>query len=584
MNRLLTLIIVTAIFCPLAAFSVTPSKTIAYADQGVSLSLLDPIGSVYQEGEEVGFSVRTQSDAYVLVFDIDTEGFVHLLYPLDARNFQKFSSDRVYYLPDEPGASLRVGGPKGLEFVFALAVKDLRAINEEEVSFLARNESLPLDRRFRITGDPFEGANRIIGQLVRGAQRENVTISFTYFYVGEAVDYPRYLCEDCYEKGKDPYASGMPAYVASADFQATAGLTYPLAPGFVSEYAAESGSGWTENQSSVTKVYVSYYPRWDTGYYSTTWWYLDPWYAWYWDPWYAPYSGFYFSVGWNWGWPYWGAFHYRYFPYYYCGPYYAYRPYWGYYSCYPDHYYYGYGSWYPYYPYYGPHSGSTWRTYGVVHKGNSLRSTTLHSAMNQRFNRDVGLAQRSLKSDAYERRAASTSSLERRAASGKLYDGERTLRTLQKERTDPRVIRGTGVKRQSDLRSPLRKDSRDVRSGKSYREQRVITRGTHSERTILKDRTRGTGTRALDGAKREVQRKFDSSPSPRTKVAPNAPTRKSEPRGTYKPNVRRNTGGSSTPPRVKSGSSGRSSTSSKATSSSRSGSSGSSKGGSRGKR
>ena len=554
MSRLLAFTVLVVFLCPLAANGVIHSKTDSYGGQGVSISLQDPIGSVYREDEEVAFSIRTGRSAYVVVFNIDTDGFVHLLYPADGKNFQRFSPDRVYYIPDDPGGAFVVGGPKGLEFVFAVAVEDRDAVNEEEVHFLAQSETLPKDRAFRITGDPFLGANRVMSQLVRGiSDRRDVTISFTYYYVGEAVDFPRYLCEDCYEKGKDPYAGGMPDYVANTDFSTTGGLSYPLAEGFVSEYAGNSAPTDPETQTSVTKVYVSYYPRWDDGFYNTAWWYLDPWY---WDPWCGPYSGFSFGIGWGWGWAGWGACHYQYFPYYYYGPYYAYRPYWGYYGCYPD---YWYDGWY-----YPPQTES-WRSYGVAAKGGGARRSTLHTAMDQRVKGDYGLAQRSVRS---------AGSSDRRIASARPDDAVRASaqslrRTGASGGTEPRVIRSRPTRSSKDTGAGLSRDTRSVRSGKSSnREQRVITRSSNSNRSSGNQGTRETVTKGIEKRSGDLGRELRGQRKPETGVTPNTARRGSENRS-YAPNVRREGGAKSTPPRSSGMSSGRSSSSqSRATSSS----------------
>jgi hypothetical protein len=562
MNRLLTLMLVAAFLYPLAADAVTKSSSKDYAARGVSISLHDPIGSVYREGEEVGFSIRTDKDAYVVVFNVDTEGFVHLLYPAAGGNIQKFSPDRVYELPVDPGESLVVGGPQGLEFVFAVAVEDRGAINEDELHFLSRNETLPDERKFRITGDPFLAANRIMSQLVRPASlRRDATVSFTYFYVGEAVDFPRYLCEDCFENDRDPYAAGMPAYVAGADFAQTDGLVYPLRAGFVRESAAASATisapAAAETRSEVTNVYVSYYPRWNDGFYSTSWWYLDPWYwnVWYYDPWYASSSSFYFGVGWNWGWWGWGAYHYRYFPYYYAGPYYAYRPGWGYYSAYPN---YWYGGWYY------PRTPERWRTYGVADKGR-YRTSTLHTAMNQRVKRDFGLSQHAAKPFGPD---------DRRVAGTKMPGDDRSVRFLEDRRTprsiEPRVIRSKPTGPPTETRSVLPRDSREIRSQKApYREQRVITRPqvitrppAGGDRRTIERRNVERRPGEFDGRAGEIRRP-ETGRTPESRVTPNVIRQRPESRGAYVPNVRRGGPERSAPPRTTGGSSsGRSSSSS----------------------
>lgn len=542
MNRLLALTLVAALLCPLTTSAVTPSVKTSYTPDGISIRLLDPIGSVYREDEAVGFTVRTDRDAYVVVFDIDTDGFVHLLYPAEAGNLQRFYADRVYNLPEGAGESYSVTGAKGLEFVFAVAVEDRDALDADELHFLSRSEMLPEDRRFRITGDPFLGANRVVRELVKSeSARREASISFTYFYIDEAVDYPRYLCDDCYGKGRDPYAESMPSYAAVADFEKTDGLVYPLSEGFAPQGASGVASGYTETQSAVTKVYVSYYPRWDDGFYATSWWYLDPWYwnVWYWDPWYAPYTGFYVNIGWNWGW---GAYHYYYFPYYYGGPYYAYRPWWGYYGCYPD---YGYGPWYY------PSQPSGWRSYGVVPKGQ--RTSALHTAMNQRVNRNFGLAQASVKS--MERSGA-------RVSGTKSLGGERSLQSFEKRtvqgKADPRVIRSKPVRESKETRIAAprdRRESKEIRSGQTpYREQRVITRPQGTKRVSDGDRQRTSGAKGRDVNSSEIGRRSAGGSKSQPGVVPNTVRQKPENRGTYAPNVRRGGGERSAPARSSGGS------------------------------
>jgi hypothetical protein len=105
MKWLLTLLVVAAFLYPRAAGSVTQYTAGRSASKGVSVTLSDPIGSVYRAGEEVGVSLRTDSDAYVVVFNIDTDGFVHLLYPEDGKSLRKFSGGRVYELPEDPWSS-----------------------------------------------------------------------------------------------------------------------------------------------------------------------------------------------------------------------------------------------------------------------------------------------------------------------------------------------------------------------------------------------------------------------------------------------------------------------------------------------
>jgi hypothetical protein len=516
MKRLLTLLLVAFFLWPVAANSITQYKTSNSASEGLSLTLDDPIGSIYQEGEEVGFTIRTDRDAYVVVFNIDTEGFVHLLYPQDRKNLRKFSANRIHYIPEDREQTLVVGGTTGIEFVFAVAVENRDYINEEEIGFLAANDITPDSNNFQIDGDPLLAANRVASQLVRGiSHRRGVTMSYTYFYINEAVDFPRYLCEECYTNGKDPYGPGMPNYVAYADFENTDRLTYPLEQGFVREGNDNLGLNPQLGNTSVTTAYISYYPRWDDGFYSTAWWYNDPWY------WGTPYNGssFYFSVGWNWGW---GNCHYRYFPYYYNGPYYACGPNWGYYDCYPTQF------------YYPTHYDNAYnkRSFRPTPKGGG---SGLHTAMNQTSTRDLRARQRSLKSSYAKdglRRTGGRTDLAR------TFKGTRDARTYTGK--DPLVIRSRPLKGQDrSTRKSLARSSKKV----SPRDRRVIT-SSQTRRATARGSKGSVNTQGIRRTSSSMSRKIGQTGTYRGNVPKSGTRSKSSTSRTYKPNTRKSSGSS----------------------------------------
>jgi hypothetical protein len=540
MKWLQSLAFVAAFLYVQTAGAVTQYGAERYSNEGVTITLGDPIGSVYRAGEDVEFSIRTDNDAYVIVFDIDTDGFVHLLYPPRGENLQRFSSQRAYELPQDTEQALVVGGAKGIEFVFAISVEDRDYVNDEELRFLADDERLPEQRRFRITGDPLLGANTIASQVVRGiSHRSGVTMAFTYFYIDEAVDFPRYLCEDCYEKGQDPYASGMPTYVANADFDKTDHLTYPLDEGFVPENQASSLIGGLDfrsgdDRSDVTKVYVSYYPRWDDGFYDTSWWYCDPWY---WDPWYYypyPYRwGWGVSIGWGWGWT---ACHYPY--------------YWGAYP--PCGYGWGYPVYYPpyYYPPYSTGYGNNWRSFRPVPKGGST-SGSLYAGMNYKGTRD-----------AMSRRFSASSpkgSVQLASANGASI--KRSHGTLKYPLTgsEPRVIRSRPTRSSEGTGKYLQGSRKFQPKSTAHREQRVISRTGKSSRSYAGTNRRAVDTRGLERKTQDMGRRaWDSSGSRVDSSSRKSGSRSGDKRA-YSPNSRRDSSSRSAAGRSGSPTGGRSS-------------------------
>ena len=329
MKKPLLLFAAAALLIPTVASSVTRYQTASSTTTNVSIQLADPAGSVYVEDEPIRMLVRTDSEAYVAVFNIDTDGFVHLLYPADNGSFRRMRATRQLEIPERSDETFLVTGSTGLEMIFAVAVNNKDDLDELEVSFLMNNSKLPRESQYRVDGDPFMAANDIASRLVRGiSNRPEVSLAYTYFYVNQAVDFPRYLCTDCYQNGTDPYAPGMRTYSPTVAFDASAGLQYPLQAGFAQDtpvaQSPQPGVTYTyDTPVRETHVYV-HYPTTRYVYYPSSWWYWD---YYYWRPycagWYpyypAPYRGWYFSVGWNWG--YWGGGYY--YPYHYGHDYYV---------------------------------------------------------------------------------------------------------------------------------------------------------------------------------------------------------------------------------------------------------------------
>ncbi|MCZ6767067.1 MAG: DUF4384 domain-containing protein [bacterium] len=300
MKPLSVLLVVVAVSVPLCAYAATSYLPTDYTGKGVSLSLTDPDGSVYQNGESVRLLLRTDADGYVAIFNIDTDGYVHLLYPRDARSIQRFSQGREYAIPERDNEALIVSGKKGMEMVFAVFAPrrddfDVYAIQEN----ISDSESGYAER---IDGDPFIAANRVASRLVPGiATNPGASLAFTYFHVIEPVDFPRYLCGTCEASGSDPWGPSGPDYVAVRDFERTNQLAYPLVRGFDLESNLAEAEAKPRYLETTRTVYVDYRPGWDRGYY--------------WGPWggyscYPYYPGWFVSVGFGWGWGHgWGHHH-----------------------------------------------------------------------------------------------------------------------------------------------------------------------------------------------------------------------------------------------------------------------------------
>lgn len=180
--------------------------------------------AVYQPGDGIQIKVRTSDDAYLLVYEIDSEGYVHLLFPRAfGPNF--IEGRQTYRIPnDNSRDQLVVDGPTGEGYIVAIASLDpfeampwyLRPYDARaaEVGYIGRaEEEEGVTSDGRIVGDPFVAMERIRRQVLEDPDdREAFGTSYTEYYVHERVRYPRYMCYDCHRPsywqwwdGFDPY-------------------------------------------------------------------------------------------------------------------------------------------------------------------------------------------------------------------------------------------------------------------------------------------------------------------------------------------------------------------------------------------
>jgi len=314
-------------------------------DFAVSINLLGEKGGVYRPGKDIRLSFQTTKDAYVVVYNIDADGYVHLLYPEDGRSALS-EGRKTHFLPP-PGKNeyWETGATTGVEYIHAVAVTEPGRINEDELYFLAQGNRLAEEKRLRIDMDPFLGFNMIDEELVRGAESDPPATDYTYFYINRHVEYPRYLCSKCHspEKLSDPYAMECPEIVIEK-IAYDEEPRYPYPQLYDIRHAGEEpeedastsdryGEQWldegdadnegNDDNDTQLRLSISYggsYPFWPQ--YGPTLLAFDPFY---WDPfwwdfnWYRSWGNYSWWPSYGWWYPpsYYWAYHYRY-------------PWWGY--------------------------------------------------------------------------------------------------------------------------------------------------------------------------------------------------------------------------------------------------------------
>lgn len=79
-------------------------------------------GSTYYPGEDIRVYFRASRDCYVVVYNLDTKGYVNILYPYNSSDERYVEGGRVYKIPGRnDDYSLTVDGPSGTEYIQAVA-------------------------------------------------------------------------------------------------------------------------------------------------------------------------------------------------------------------------------------------------------------------------------------------------------------------------------------------------------------------------------------------------------------------------------------------------------------------------------
>lgn len=101
--------------------------TLAASTAGaMSVDIWDNKGNdaVYQPGDKIDVKMRASDDAYLLIYEIDAEGYVHVLFPF-ANTHPLIEGHKTYSLnQDRPDAQLVVQGPVGQGYIVAVASRD----------------------------------------------------------------------------------------------------------------------------------------------------------------------------------------------------------------------------------------------------------------------------------------------------------------------------------------------------------------------------------------------------------------------------------------------------------------------------
>jgi hypothetical protein len=206
---------------------------------GVRVSTDRGEDAVYNSGDALEISAKVSGDAYLLVYEIDAEGALHLLFPFERAGAYVEGPTTVRLPSSDSDYQLVVEGPVGEGYIVAIASREpfgslpwyLRPYDAraEELGYHGDDADAEADgvtAEGRIVGDPFVAMERIRRRILADpADRESFATDYASYYVHQAVRYPRYLCYDCHRPGQWAWWDGFDPYYTSCtamDFRVNA--------------------------------------------------------------------------------------------------------------------------------------------------------------------------------------------------------------------------------------------------------------------------------------------------------------------------------------------------------------------------
>lgn len=169
-----------------------------------------------QRGDRVRIYYRTSQDAYVAIFQINTDGAVRLLHPRapedetftrGGRDYRLLFPQSSYWFVDEyPG--------KGYYFVVASP----EPFDLSSIPYVRHQRQWDLTQVGQsVYQDPYLAMDDYIARLIPDWEVVPYALDFVAYDVGEVHEYPRFLCYDCH--GYRSYPTWNPYTYACASFR-----------------------------------------------------------------------------------------------------------------------------------------------------------------------------------------------------------------------------------------------------------------------------------------------------------------------------------------------------------------------------
>jgi hypothetical protein len=171
---------------------------------------------VLGRGERVRLYYRTSADAFVSIFQIDTNGTVRVLFPRSPDEDHYARGGRDYRLLFPRSTWWTVEDDPGVGYFFAVASPEPFDFSSFRYSHFQGGWDLSFVGRTAYA-DPYVAMDEYIARLIPDWEYVPYALDFAAYHVERRYDYPRFLCYDCH--GFRPYSAWNPYFFTCSTYR-----------------------------------------------------------------------------------------------------------------------------------------------------------------------------------------------------------------------------------------------------------------------------------------------------------------------------------------------------------------------------
>ena len=171
---------------------------------------------VLQSGEHVRVYFRSNVDAYVALFHIDTSGRVQLLFPASPRDPEWIRGGQDYRLLRPGSTTWVVDEEPGMGYYFLLTSAE--PLDHGALGYASLDGGWDLSRvGDRVYSDPYLAMDEFVGLLLPNWEEASFDLDYVTYHVGRPYSYPRFLCYNCHTE--QSYSNWNPYHRACTSFR-----------------------------------------------------------------------------------------------------------------------------------------------------------------------------------------------------------------------------------------------------------------------------------------------------------------------------------------------------------------------------